>query len=517
MPKMEKTAPQNDSNEAESGAHKPETPEQTQENQSSCLDDHSAASQPEVRSVTDLIETVNEISKLSIAHEIVVNQDFYMEDSVLPPNSLEGRIMETMYKAFWDHLKVQLSNTPADFTGALELLKEVKEILLSLLLPRQNSLRNEIEEALDIDLLKQEAEHGALDVPHLSKYILNLMTLLCAPVRDEAVRKLESITDPVQLLRGIFHVLGLMKMDMVNYTIQSLRPYLKEHSIQYERAKFQELLNKQPNLLDCTTKWLTKTALDLTAPPSSSPDSPSSSSMARSSPNWAVDNPQLPSSTMVLYQGYLNLLLWDLGSKEFPETLLMDKIRLQDMESQLKQLAILASVLLVARSFSGSALFSSTEFVNKLKRITKALVEEFNSRPEEAMVSVSEQVSQKIHERLKDMGLTALSSEKKASLRGQLRNIAKKENRVRSIIDQRIHLFLKGCLVRGMQESLLDFPVGLIFIKGELTKLGWKFFNLMRHNQQGLPSGSPVKNPPASAGDTGSIPDPRRSHMLWSH
>ncbi|OWJ99194.1 hypothetical protein Celaphus_00009714, partial [Cervus elaphus hippelaphus] len=411
MPKMEKTVLQNDSNEAENGTHKPETPEQTQENQSFCLDDHSAASRPEVLSVTDLIKTVNEISKLSIAHEIV--------------------------------------------------------ILLSLLLPRQNSLRDEIEEALDIDLLKQEAEHGALDVPHLSNYILKLMTLLCAPVRDEAVRKLQSITDPVQLLRGIFHVLGLMKMDMVNYTIQSLRPYLKEHSILYERAKFQELLNKQPNLLDCTTKWLTKTALDLTTPPSSSPDSPSSSVVARSSPNWAVDNPQLPSSTMVLYQGYLNLLLWDLDSKEFPETLLMDRIRLRNMESQLKQLAILTSVLLVARSFSGHSAFCPSL-----------------SRPEETMVSVSEQVSQKIHERLKDMGLTALSSEKKASLRGQLQNIAKKENCVRSIIDQRIHLFLKGCLVRGMQESLLDFPVGLILIKGELTKLGWKFFNLMRHNQQ---------------------------------
>ena len=58
----------------------------------------------------------------------------------------------------------------------------------------------------------------------------------------------------------------------------------------------------------------------------------------------------------------------------------MDRIRLRDMESQLKQLAILASVLLVARSFSGSALFSLTEFVNKLKHITKALMEEFNSR-----------------------------------------------------------------------------------------------------------------------------------------
>ena len=36
--------------------------------------------------------------------------------------------METMYKAFGDHLKVQLSSTPADFTSALELLKEIKEV-----------------------------------------------------------------------------------------------------------------------------------------------------------------------------------------------------------------------------------------------------------------------------------------------------------------------------------------------------------------------------------------------------
>lgn len=81
------------------------------------------------------------------------------------------------------------------------LISFVGQTLLSLLLPWQNRLRNEIEEALDTDLLKQEAEHGALDVPHLSNYILNLMTLLCAPVRDEAIQKLEAITDPVQLLR----------------------------------------------------------------------------------------------------------------------------------------------------------------------------------------------------------------------------------------------------------------------------------------------------------------------------
>ena len=39
-----------------------------------------------------------------------------------------------------------------------------------------------------------------------------------------------------------------MKMDMVNYTIQSLQPQLQEHSIQFERAKYQDLLNKQPSM-----------------------------------------------------------------------------------------------------------------------------------------------------------------------------------------------------------------------------------------------------------------------------
>ena len=32
-----------------------------------------------------------------------------------------------------------------------------------------------------------------------------------------------------------------------------------------------------------------------------------------------------------------------------------------------------------------------------------------------------------------------------------------------------------------------------------------------------FPGGTVVKNPPANAGDTGSIPGPGRSHMLWSN
>ncbi|XP_011781834.1 PREDICTED: T-complex protein 11 X-linked protein 2-like [Colobus angolensis palliatus] len=371
MPKTEGTVFHNDPSVAENGAPEPKTPGQSQKSKSFCLHDQCPESRPDVFSVTDLIETVNEVSKLSIAHEIIVNQDFCVDETILPPN------------------------------------------------------------------------------------------------------------------RGIFHVLGLMKMGMVNYTIQSFRPYLQEHSIQYEQAKFQELLDKQPSILDYTTKWLTKAATDITTPCPSSPDSPSSSrSVACSLPNGAGNNSEPPSPTMVLHQDYLNLLLWDPENEEFPETLLMDRTRLQEMAFQLHQLTVLSSVLLVARSFSGEIFFSSPEFVDRLKCITKALTEEFISRPEETMLSVSEQVSQEIHQGLEDMGLTTLSSENTASLLGQLQNITKKENCIRSIVDQRIRLFLKCCLLHGMQESLLHFPGGLILIERELAELGWKFLNPMHHNQQ---------------------------------
>ena len=34
---------------------------------------------------------------------------------------------------------------------------------------------------------------------------------------------------------------------------------------------------------------------------------------------------------------------------------------------------------------------------------------------------------------------------------------------------------------------------------------------------EGFPGGAMIKNPPASAGDTGSSPGPGRSHMPWSN
>jgi len=43
--------------------------------------------------------------------------------------SLEGQVKEVMHKAFWDVLAESLREDPPDFTHALALLKEVKEVM----------------------------------------------------------------------------------------------------------------------------------------------------------------------------------------------------------------------------------------------------------------------------------------------------------------------------------------------------------------------------------------------------
>lgn len=38
-----------------------------------------------------------------------------------------------------------------------------------------------------------------------------------------------------------------MKMDMANFTIMSLRPHLQRQLVEYERTKFQEILEETPS------------------------------------------------------------------------------------------------------------------------------------------------------------------------------------------------------------------------------------------------------------------------------
>ena len=73
--------------------------------------------------------------------------------------------------------------------------------MLSLLLSRHHSLRAQINEVLDLDLIKQQANHGILDISRLAQFVVSILSKLCAPARDEQVKKILQNQDIVELFK----------------------------------------------------------------------------------------------------------------------------------------------------------------------------------------------------------------------------------------------------------------------------------------------------------------------------
>ncbi|XP_055991713.1 T-complex protein 11-like protein 1 [Sorex fumeus] len=429
--------------------------------------------------VEELLETVKGMTNMALAHEIVVNGDFQIKPVDLPENSLKKRVKDIVHKAFWDCLSHQLSEDPPTYDHAIKLVGEIKETLLSFLLPGHTRLRNQITEVLDLDLIKQEAENGALDISKLAEFIIGMMGTLCAPVRDEEVNKLKDIQEIVPLFRAIFSVLDLMKVDMVNFAVSSIRPHLMQQSVEYERTKFQELLEKQPNALDFVTQWLEEAADDLMKQKGKN---------ALPAAGGAAGPQDAPSLSPITVQNhaYLKLLKWDHGQRPFPETVLMDQPRFQEFQLQLEHLSLMGAVLLVTFNAAGSGISSQADFAEKLKMIVKILLTDMHLPSfhlKDALTTVGEKVCLEVSSCLSLCGFSPFTLDKETALKGQIQAVASPDDPVRRIMDSRILTFLETYLASGHQKSLPTVPGGLGPVQKELEDVAVKFVRLVNYNK----------------------------------
>lgn len=437
------------------------------------------SSPPRFVTVEELLETAKGVTNMVLAHEIIVNGDFRIKPIELPEDSLEKRVKEIVHKAFWDCLSVQLSDDPPSYDHAIKLVGEIKETLLSFLLPGHTRLRNQITEVLDLDLIKQQAENAALDISKLAEFIIGMMGTLCAPVRDEEVQKLKNIKEIVPLFRAIFSVLDLMKVDMANFSVSSIRPHLMQQSVEYERKKFQELLEKQPNSLDFVTQWLEEAADDLMN------QKYKNSLPAGGGASGSAEGP-VPNPVAVQNHAYLRLLRWDHLQRPFPETVLMDQSRFQELQLQLEQLTILGAVLLVTFSMAASGIASQANFAEKLKMIVKILLTDMHLpsfRLKDALTTIGEKVCLEVSSCLSQCGFAPFTMDKEIVLKGQIQAVASPDDPIRRIMDSRILTFLETYLASGHQKPLPTVPGGLGPVQTELEEVAVKFVRLVNYNK----------------------------------
>ncbi|NP_001120578.1 T-complex protein 11-like protein 2 [Xenopus tropicalis] len=451
-----------------------ESPRESFTSDSSSKHASPSSSPPKPVTLDDMMATTRNLGNLMLAHEIVTNGNFQLNHIDPPQNSLEGRVKQIVHKAFWDCLESELNQDPPQYDYAIKLFDEIKEILLSFLTPGTNRLRTQICEVLDVDLIKQQAEHNAVDIPKLGSYIISIMAKLCAPIRDEDVKNLKATGDIVQMLRDVLHVLDLMKMDMVNYTIQNIRPQLQRQLVEYERGKFQDILAKTPDALNQTTEWINESFRD-----AMQKQSDGSSSGAN---GVSMDN---LSPTLVLNSGYLKLLQVDYQNA-VPETLITDDLRIQELRHKLQQVKIVASVCLVTQNAMGS--YCTSSFTDHIKEISAILLQGMNNRAlnlRETLNALSVKICYEMNKSLTERGLPTLSSEAQTNLQGQICSITEKDHPIYSLIEKRTQEYLSTflCLPYPYKRVPL-LPGGLTTVQKELEFVAFHFASIVNFNKQ---------------------------------
>ncbi|KAM9293496.1 T-complex protein 11-like protein 2 isoform 3-T5 [Morus bassanus] len=415
-----------------------------------------SASPPKTITFDELMAAARNLTDLTLAHEIAVNANFCIKDEDFPRNSFAGTVKQIVHKAFWDHLESELNEDPPEYEHAIKLFEEIKEILLSFLTPGANRIQNQICEVLDTDLIRQQAEHNAVDIHGLANYIINTMGKLCAPIRDNDIKQLKATDNIVELLR----------------------PYLQRHLVDYERTKFQEILEETPSALDLTTEWIKESIED---------ELSSISDESSSSPGAESSSKPIISPTLVLNNGYLKLLQWDY-CKTIPETLITDEVRLQELREKLNQLKIIACVCLITNNTVGAAIVDVPDFADQLKRISVPLLEGMNKKTfdlKEALNAIGVQICSKVNRSLTERGLPALNEEMQSNLMGQIAHIFEENNPVSSLIDKRIQFFMRSLLaLPSFQKCMPTMPGGLSVIQTEMEFIGSQYASIVNFNKQ---------------------------------
>lgn len=138
-----------------------------------------------------------------------------------------------------------VQNVPAvmlPHTRLAVMFQEMKHILLSLV---PVSERIQLETSFDHDLFLQMLNHGLFSPTVFAKYLCGLMKRHCAPMRDDAidvtVRQISTANSSVAFtdaLRATFDILEIMKLDVANHQLRTLRSYLLDTSVEFEKAWF---------------------------------------------------------------------------------------------------------------------------------------------------------------------------------------------------------------------------------------------------------------------------------------
>ncbi|CAO1410422.1 unnamed protein product [Diamesa hyperborea] len=426
-------------------------------------------SPPKILSLDEVQDVVKNIQNMALAHEIAVNTDFKLQPYEPPETSIEKMIKETMHKAFWNLLRQQLSEDPPCYDHAIQLLADIKECFQSIFLENNKKVMLHINETLDEALIRQQAEQGVLDFRGYANFVIKIMSLACAPIRDDAIAKLKEQEDVVEIFRGILETLSLMKLDMANCLLNAARNEVIANSVEYEKQKFKEYLEYYKDGFPATEAWLKRNF------PVETPSTTASSSIELVEPS----SPDLQRKTKdTIFNSYMELLAWN-ADNEFPEFFQMDRDRILALQGRALRICACASTMAAA---SGIPVIGQSADVKKnLAKEIEILLQNVNNNKEleEAMENIWVQIKSVIVKRAEELHQNPLDEQSENNIKAHITGISKFESPVRALMWKRLITYVQLIL---RSNAGVPPPPGYVDFVDELEALGSAFKRVTYYN-----------------------------------
>ena len=401
------------------------------------------------------------MSNQKLAHELIMDPNFEMKRADV--NTLEGQITQVAKKAFFDSMKQEF-DTGNFKTHVPGLLEDIKNSLIAML-SEGSKVGQQIQEVLDQELIVQQLDKNSFDIPKCLHFIVSKMLQLCAPIRDTSIRAIANETELTRAFERILDVLEDMKLDLMNFQLQSVKPYLIQQAAEYEKIKFNEALERNEIQLNRTKEWLKKTVVDL-----------QSVTASRNPEN--ITHPDLKVKFESVYHSALLSLVFSnspIEQEMVAETLLLDYERICSLQNEAQAIAIVSALVMLSKNIVPE-LRRNDVASKKLKESLFILLE----HKETSIDNLALQIISTINECLAEK---KVSSEQESILKNMVEKTVSFSDPVYSLICRRMQTNIMNELDKGVfrKESLISH--GLDTVSNELESLSKKIYLLAKHNK----------------------------------
>lgn len=283
-----------------------------------------------------------------LTHELAVDKDFKLEE-----DKVNAEFRDQVYRSICENMK-NAFETGQGAVWTVSAAENLREKFLRMLKPG-NSMYNLISETLDLEQISQQCQAGVFSYDGFFKFMAGILPKLCAPFRDEEVKKLadellgnaaiegvdqDELSIMIEKLFRLLRIVDSLSLDYSNFMLMNAAPTLIRESAGYEKRHFSMDLESGKITLDRTREfWRNAENLLLAEADRRDPE--------------GIRRPEdRPTAPKIYAKALVDLTISPnaLADEDVPETLALDTVRLRRFRAEALRIAVIGAIFLTAKN-----------------------------------------------------------------------------------------------------------------------------------------------------------------------